>query len=754
MRLAALKFFRMPLAQGKAGYKVTLENEGVSTPYIILDSDIESGTYGAYSAVAVPYDSKKEYYALKNVRTYSKYTNDEDETAYTSVRKEVCPDNDYSTSKPFAVYMYQFGYSDTGAGQEDGATASTWDKTKDQSYLGLTDKYNVIDLVLQDADQKKMINAVRPDIRNAKLVVVSEMIGSKSPEAGSVYESSKLQDAIMSVRDSLIGYTNVLNMKMFFYSQSQNNYQRWSWAQPAALNNTVLSIKPTNTLYKVFENVSLSMDGSIALFKPIDDENTLNHFQMVHNFNEENEALPNFVRLATATDTDGEEYEALHYFEKNGFTYVGTGISINDYLNYDENLRELVSTIGQMIIDGTSLGTVMDYVPAPRIRDNGNGSATISNNNPTAVTYYRTSASANETWTAEQIKTGGVTTKDGLTTKSSTDVWVYAISDVGGSLSQIAKAKVVGSPYRHVHRTTDDAEAQGKEASVRFLASAGSVTIPYNQSFYKPGYTVTSWKDKYNPETTYTPGQVVETDQDIYLVAVWTKNTKKITDTNASQTEAQRTVTWNFLQGDGAPAMKLENGSTTVGQQGIIVGQMIFSDTPGDFIDVPMTINADGTASLPDTGETYTGKFDNTSTSYSDVNNDKYLSDFAQVRTGTTFTFPAVYGMQVRYKQATFEKYDDKANNVREKSQSYVSQSELTGGTLTNPGLVLNGETGAVALTNGVSTITDNGEDNLANGGVFNYTSATDTLLRSPLRRAHATWLLKLLPQPPRRWAH
>ena len=712
----------------KGGYKVSLKDIKEGTPYIIIDSDIESGTAGAYSAVAEVYDKDKTYYALKSVRSYCSFTNDEGETDYTSVKYEACPDNPYSASKPFAAFIYQEGFADGSAGQGKAESAATYDPTKDQVHLGLADKFNVIDYHFSSADGNAYtVTEKFPGIQNAKLVVLSEMIGGSGSYVDAEGTNTNSTKMVMSFRDELVGHTNVLNMKMFFYSQSQNNYQRWGWAQPAALNNTVLSIKPANTLYKVFENVSLSMDGSIALFKPIDDENTLNHFQMVHNFNEENEALPNFVRLATAVNTDGEEYEALHYFEKNGYTYVGTGISINDYLNYDENLRELVSTIGQMIIDGTSLGTVMNYVPAPRIRDNGNGSATISNNNPTAVTYYRTSDSADETWTASDIKTGGVTTKDGLTTKSSTDVWVYAISDVGGSLSQIAKAKVVGSPYRHVHRTTDDAEAQGKEASVRFEASAGSVTIPYNQSFYKPGYTVTSWKDKYNPETTYTPGQVVNTDQDIYLVAVWTKNTKKITDTNASQTEAQRTVTWNFLQTDGAPAMKLEQGSTTVGQQGIMVGQMIFSDTAGDFIDVPMTINADGTASLPDTGETYTGKFDNTSTSYTDVNNDKYLSDFAQVRTGTTFTFPAVYGMQVKYKQATFEKYDDKTNNVREKSQSYVSQSILTGGTLTNPGLEL-AENGAVALTNGVSTITDNGDDNLANGGLFNYTSKTDTL--------------------------
>ena len=382
----------------KGGYRVRLtdikDEEGI-TAWITLDGGEE-----------VQYDDNKEYYALKKVKARCKY-NGSEWTDYNVADDSNTDafDNDYDPAKPFAVYMYQFGYSDTGAGQEDGATASTWDKTKDQSYLGLTDKYNVIDLVLQDADQKKMINAVRPDIRNAKLVVVSEMIGSKSPEAGSVYAESKLQDAIMSVRDSLIGYTNVLNLKMFFYSQSQNNTTRWAWAQPATLSNNIVSIMPTNAMYKVFENVSFSRDGSVALFNNTDEESTLNHLQLVHNYNESNESLPEFIALATATDiADGEVYDALHFFEKNGYTYVATGISINDYLHYDENLRNLVSTIGKMINDGESLGTKLTDLPAPRIRDNGDGSATITNNNVAATTYYRTSANADETWTADKIK--------------------------------------------------------------------------------------------------------------------------------------------------------------------------------------------------------------------------------------------------------------------------------------------------------------------------------------------------------------
>jgi len=732
-----LTFYRDALGKAKGGYEVKLSGiaEG-TTPYIILDG-----------GSPIEYDAKKKYYALNTVSTYCSYIDEDTHVrTNTATRDEVCPDNDYDEDKPFAVFVYQGGYQDTGAGQEDGASSSSWEKNKDkdQIYLGLTDQYNVIDIELDDDKQKQMINEIRPDIRNAQLVVLSEMIGSKTPESSSVYAASKLQNVIMSVRDSLIGYTNVLNLKMFFYSQSQNNTTRWAWAQPATLPNSVVSIQPANSLYKVFENVVFNLDGSIPLWSGYDPESSLNRLQLVHNFNEDNDDLPAFTSLATATDDYGEVYEALHYFEKNGFTYVGTGISINDYLHYDENMRGLISTIGKMINDGTSLGTEMDYVPAPRVKDNGDGSATITNNKPQAKTYYLTTTS--ETRPAEwgvddaavkaYIKANGSTTVDHLTNKFNSDVYLYAISDVEGDLSGIATAKICGSTFRFIHRTTDDAEVTGKEADIRFRAESGSVTIPYNQSFVKPGYTVKSWKDKYNPSTTYTPGQTITTSaasQDLYLVAVWEKNEKKLTDAS-SDDASLRTVTWNFRQSDGAPAIKLENGSTTVGTTAVLVGQMKFDDdndgTIDDFIDVPMTINADGTASLPDTGETYTGKFDNTNTSYSDIKKEKYLSDFAQVRTGTTFTFPAVYGMQVKYKQATFEKYDDRANNVREKSQSYVSQSELTSGTLTNPGLVLDVETGKVAVDgNGVATPhATYGATNLSGGGVFDYTSKTDTL--------------------------
>ena len=718
------------------GYKVTLtdiKDEVGVKPYIIIDSDIDSESARDYKAVAQEYDPDKEYYALKNVYAFCSYV-DNAKTDSTAVRTLACPENTYSKTKPFAVFIYQQGYGDSGDGQELAENASSYDATKDQIHLGLAEQYNVIDLKFASAQSSESIVDIMPGITNAKLVVLSEMIGGSGQWIDAEGNNTGSTHLAMSFRDDLIGATNVLNMKMFFYSQSKNNTSRWAWAQPATLSNSVVSIEPTNPMYKVFENVAFSRDGSVALWSGIDEESTLNRLQLVHNYNESNESLPEFISLATATDPlDGEEYDALHFFMKNGYAYVGTGLSINDYTHYDENLKELVSTIGEMINKGESLSTTITGTPAPHIRDNGDGSATITNNNAAATTYYMASDSKAEAdgWSASDIITNDKTTVDNLTDKFNyAKVHIRAVSKIGELVSIIAADSIAGTTQRYFHRINTDAEAEGADTDYPFTAVAGTITIPYNQSFRKTGYTVTSWKDK-NTGTVYTPGADFTTtaeSQDLYLVAVWTKNEKKITDVSTDETDAERTVTWNFLQSEGAPALALEAGSTTLGKQGFIVGQVKFHD--GKFIDVPLDIDVDNTVTLPDTGaEEYSGKFNNKQNSYTDAT--KYITEFAQVRNGTKFTFPAVYGMTVNYKQATFEKYEQDPTTkallptVHEKSVTYVSQSQLTDGTLTNPGLVL--ADGKATNGSGTATVSEYGAANLANGGNFSY-AGVDTL--------------------------
>ncbi len=728
-----LTLYRDAQGIGRVGYKVTVTPSIKGTTYIKIDG-----------GDAVAYDSSKEYYALKTVQAYARYTEDE-EVLQTGINTANCPDNNYDASKPAAILVYQSGYQDTGAGQEEGTTSAMWlaSRDKDQIYLGLTDQYNVIDLVLNDDNQKKMINKTRPDIRNAQLVVLTEMIGSKSPDGNGVYSTSKLQDAIMSVRDSVISYTNVLNLKMFFYSQSTTSSTRWAWAQPATLANNIVSIVPKNSMYKVFENVSFSKDGTIALWSGIDEESTLNRLQLVHNYNEDNEDLPQFVQLATVTDEYGEEYDALHFFESKRnnktYTYVGTGISINDCEHYDENLRLLISTIGDMINKGISLGTVLTGVPAPHIKDNGDASATITNNKPNVVTKYLTNDTAtapvewgaNEAAIASYIKTNGVATIDNITKKFSSNKYVFAISYAdNGAPSDTAVALVKGTPNRYFHRLNTDSAAEGVESTVRYQYNAESIIVPYNQTFRKKGYSVTQWKVKdSNPAVYYYPGQVITNadiiSEDIYLEAVWTENAHKITDTNGL-TETQRTVTWNFKQSEGAPALALEYGSTKLAQQGFIVGQMKFSDAAdGNHIDVVLDIDVDNTETLPGESAVYNGKFNNKQNSFTDPT--KYVKEFAQVRTGTKFTFPSVWGMDVKFVQADFEKFD--GDGKRECDKTYVTQSIIVSGTdttaVSNPGLEIDSTTGAIKVNgSGIANVVN---DNLAAGGLFNY-HGTDTL--------------------------
>lgn len=715
--------------EGKAGYKVTLG--GIATdarPFIMLDTDD--------TEKAVPYEEENEYYALKYVKTFCDFEFDGSEMR-TDLRSADCPTNSYEIGKPFAIFLYEEGYSDSQVG---GTTSSDWDPTKDQIHLGVADHFNVIDFHFPKSYADTPILQVRPDILNAKLVVLSEMLSGSSSytyhnadmqPGGTTYFNFEDEESetntnstklAMSYRDQLIGQVNVLNMKMFFYSQSKNNYQRWGWGQPITVDNTILSITPTYPMYEVFEDVAFNADGTLSLFKEQDEETDLNHFQLVHNLNEENEKLPAFIPLATLTDRSGEEYEALHYFKQNDYQYVATGISINDYLNYDENLRLLVGKISEMIAADKDLDSKMDGLPAPRIKDNGDGSATITNNSAVAVTYYRTSANANETWEPEDIKTNGAKTDDLKTKKYNSDVWVYAVSELNGKISSIAKVQIKGNPTRYFYRHNLDAEATGVDAAMPFTAKDGSAKVPYNQSFRKDGYTVTQWCDRstgkvYDVNADY---ETTAATQDVHLDAIWKANEKKktITDTEDAQSDAQRTVTWHFRRSNGAPALALEGNTSNPEVTGVIVGQMHFTD--GTFIDVPMVIKADGSAVLPENGNTYTAKFNNKSDNYR-------TDDFAQVRTGTTFNFPGVYGMKVAYKPVRFEKPD--GDNKFEASESYVTHSTLTNskgkkaGTLTNAGLAMSNG----VITEGEDGVTTVANNNLATGGIYTY-NGTDSV--------------------------
>lgn len=694
------------------GYPVTLS--GAGTMYINIDNKKDESN----NLVWEQYVPEKKYYAVKYVKSYCVYN----ETSTIANPSEYTVSKDkYDYTKPFAVFVRQPSYLDSQDGSNPYNTLNP--EAEDKIYQALQTNFNVIDFVKPSSTE--VVKAM-PDIAEAKLVVITEMIsgsGSYSiqrPQDKEVQDSKSTALTMTLLRD-VVDKTNVLNFKMFTYSQSKNNTDRWGWAQPAALPSGVISINPVEPngggMFELFSEARMNLDGSITLWDNVNEDKNVNHLQPVTNFNE-GEHTPVFLPLAMAVDPDNqeEEYHILHYYDKetNGknTTYVGFGLSVNEWTAYNDNVKAIVEKIGEMIIAGRPLNSKLDHIVDPKITDNGDGSATVMNNNFSAKTYYLasdTELSENEMQKdayKNTIKTSGtqsLAANDFHTVKYTTDQYVYAVSELGSAFSNVVSIKLKGSVTRYITRISDDPESTGLVARYPFDVNADGTAkafdFPYNQSWKKEGYTVTKWVDDNGTE--YIPGSSCTTlTQDITVKAVWTKNTHQITDLSKAEDKEHRTVTWEFLQSKGAPAISMESKAGNM--QAVLVGQVKFTD--GTWIDVPMTINTDNYATLPDNGTSYHGKFNNVSTNWMPSLTDgdkKYAgSDYTQVRTGTQFTFPAVYGMNVLYKQIDLVEKDVNtglANGNVNRSQ--ISQSYLTDGTKTddaqnywriiNPGYVL-----------------------------------------------------------------
>lgn len=765
------------------GYKVTLSGDFVATtPYINIDEAVD----GNGDLIWELYDSDKKYYALRKVQAKSKYTDEEThEESYTTPRIANCPDNSYTVGKPFAVFVRQGGYLDSQAGSQ--VYRAEQPEENDQIYQALAKNYNVIDFVHPSSTE---VLREMPDIAEAKLVVITEMISG----SGSYTMQRKQDDApidtkstalTMSLLRDVVDKTNVLNFKMFTYSQSKNNTDRWGWGQPVALPPSVISVQPVNPVLEIFENVLMDADGGITLWQNIDVENAINHLQPVSNYPIDDEGqlmphVPHFVSLAQAYDPADPEtaYDALHYYEKTTdgkkTTYVGFGLSVNNWKNYNSNVYNIVDKICALINRGESLGHELDHVATPYIQDNGTGSATISSNNPNSTTYYAALTGDEYTkfstqMTFEQqvatIKASELSERKAQfeTPKYVSDMYIVAVSEYNHAQSAIAHKEVKGNKTRYIIRK-DASGAEGQEAAWPFEVDDnpsspgyGTATIdafPFNQSWSKPGYTVKKWvtkpEDVTNPAAQgYVPGEQRSFGKDdmmhdITVWAVWEKNTKKITDLSATEDEAARTVKWEFLPSKGAPKIQIENNpkaSVVYPTKALLVGQVKFcrdkdnAEKVTDWIDVTLNLDANTVSFTTPEGVVLAngGKFDNRAF-YDPSKAGVYATDYAQIRSGALMTFPAVYGMQAKYHQMPMIKVaEENLENPKERSETYVSQSYITDGTktgdtpnkwtVTNPGLELTGA-GAIALNGYKATITT---DNRATGGLFNYSGEGTT---------------------------
>ena len=185
------------------------------------------------------------------------------------------------------------------------------------------------------------------------------------------------------------------------------------------------------------------------------------------------------------------------------------------------------------------------------------------------------------------------------------------------------------------------AGAEGTVPAAVNVVDGESLTIPTNKTLYKEGYTLTGWNDGVS---TYAIGDSFTPTADATLNAVFTAN--EVDLLNAS---TDVTVRWYFGESNGAPSMSLQgNGGT-----GILVAQATIGLNT---VDVKLDINATS------------GKFHNSG------RGDKW----AQVNSGTIFTFPGEAGATVAIEAYSSPSYSTTQTTLTANDNNYYSYLEVT----------------------------------------------------------------------------
>lgn len=593
---------------------------------------------------------------------------------------------DYDKSKPFAAYVYKSGYDDK--------LGDLYPLEAKMIIDGINKTYNVVPVLSTEADPANAEQKANLDAAN--LVVLTEAMGSGDAPYNYV-DNKNITEAA-----NVILPNNVLNLKLFATGTSK----AWSWHSGATnLDGNPVTVTPANPNNSVFNGVAFNDDGdhTITLWD--------NPVERVH--------LQGLAQGAYTTKGQGlglttlatnSTFDILQYFTNNNHTFVQFGLSINDYRHYNENVKAIVSNICEMINAGTPLDKVatVENLTTPVITDNGNGTATIRTTVPLATIKYVALAPSDAAPTAEYIKANGETLNGQTTRQYSTKKKIYALAIYEDQTTEVAGPKVIsGSKIFKVTRTAEPADDVIGIDVTNDYDSSEELTVPYNQSFKKQGYSVKKWHGSDGRE--YTPGTNFDLDQDLVLTAVWEANTKSVADFTGATGE-QRTATFEFLPKNGAPRYEIDKSDA----HGVLVGQVRFSDDADDFIDVVADITMRPNTMNPIDNTTYSGKFWNTYT-----NSLNWFSgdgstplEYCQIKTGTAFTFPAVYGMTVNFKAVDLEQ-----DNLLNVHRTYVTASTLTDGTLLNPGCEYNYGTGEYALVG----------DNYSEGGQFEYSGKTMT---------------------------
>ena len=148
----------------------------------------------------------------------------------------------------------------------------------------------------------------------------------------------------------------------------------------------------------------------------------------------------------------------------------------------------------------------------------------------------------------------------------------------------------------------------------------GKAVIPSGNTFSKPGYTFESWTDGTNE---YTPGDTCTFTTDVTLKPKMRENSYHLYDSNK-----ETTVVWSFDPAN-SPAINIFSSNSQKDLSYTLPVNIYIDEKTQETQDVALGINV---------GKT--GKVDNTSST--DIKG-------AQVKAGTTFTIPAIYGMKVAF---------------------------------------------------------------------------------------------------------
>lgn len=196
------------------------------------------------------------------------------------------------------------------------------------------------------------------------------------------------------------------------------------------------------------------------------------------------------------------------------------------------------------------------------------------------------------------------------------DLYVPYLSVVDANT---AKVKFVNK-YPKTLRGTVPEETEVNEAHQAF--------IPYNNTLYREGWTVTGWEDSETGDK-YELGRNYTFYQPTTLYPIMTLNEKEVTDT-----DHPLTVTWPFDLLDGAPVIKLHDSNSDPLTMTYVQGV----DVEGSLVDVPLVMNAT------------LGKVDNRDPRVNALGNgtpDSPAEKGGQINNDVVLTIPAVYGMTI-----------------------------------------------------------------------------------------------------------